>query len=79
MTWIPVVPKVQFLEWTGSNLDEWRERWANAEITEGGRLSYGPGIIAAVGDGMVEGGGISIWLITAADFAAQFNLGSGDG
>lgn len=75
MTWIEVTPKPRFLEWTGENIGEWRDRWPNAEVIDGGKLSYGPGIVAEVGDGMVEGGGLSIWWITAADFAEQFDVG----
>ncbi|QKV74531.1 hypothetical protein [Amycolatopsis sp. Hca4] len=74
MSWIPVTPKPRFLAWTGSNLAEWQERWPNAEIVEGGKLMFGPSIVADVGDGMVEGGGVSIWWITAADFAEQFDV-----
>ncbi|WP_290055670.1 hypothetical protein [Amycolatopsis solani] len=72
MPWIDVTPKPRFLEWSGENLDEWQERWPNAEVADGNKLVYGPGIVAEVGDGMVEGGGLSVWLISAADLAAQF-------
>lgn len=74
MSWVPVVPKTRFLEWTGSNLAEWQERWPNAEIVQGNKLFYGPSIVIEVGDGMVEGGGISIMWISAADLAAQFDV-----
>ena len=75
MSWIPVTAKPRFLKWTGSNLAEWQERWPNAEVVNGTQLSYGPSIGPIdIGDGMVEGGGVSIWWITAADFAAQFQV-----
>lgn len=74
MAWVEVVAKPRFLAWTGENLDEWQQRWPNAEVIAGGSLRYGPSIVAEVGDGMVEGGGLSVWLITAADFASQFAL-----
>jgi hypothetical protein len=79
MPWMPVTPKPKLLKWTGGNLDEWRARWPNAEVSEGNNLVYGPGIVAEVGDGMVEGGGLSVWLVTAADIAAQFDPVPGDG
>lgn len=74
MAWVEVVGKPRLLKWTGDNLAEWQERWPNAEIIDGGKLMYGPSIVAEVGDGMIEGGGLSLWLITAADLAEQFDI-----
>ncbi len=74
MGWISVTSKPRFLKWEGNNLAEWQARWPNAEIVDGDKLFYGPSIVAEVGDGMVEGGGLMIWAITAADFADQFTI-----
>ncbi|MEV6876244.1 hypothetical protein [Amycolatopsis sp. NPDC051128] len=74
-----MTPKPRLLTWTGENLDEWRARWPNAEVSASNTLVYGPGIVANVGDGMVEGGGLSVWLITAADIAEQFDPVPGEG
>ncbi|MFI6308500.1 hypothetical protein ACIBCH_41960 [Amycolatopsis thailandensis] len=84
MPWVPVTPKPKFLAWNGDNIDEWRDRWPNAEVTPTGGVTYGPGFVAEVGGGMVEGGGLTLWQVTAADLAKDFDVvtppsGAGDG
>jgi hypothetical protein len=72
MSWSPVTPKYGFLEWTGSNLDDWRVRWPNAWVTADG-LWYGPTVgPVQIGGGMVEGPCLQFPCLTPADVEAAF-------